>query len=113
MSRPRARVLSDEEVAELLSLDISAHLATLDEDGFPRITPIWFLWQDGTFYMTSVEGARQLRDLARDPRACLGIDAEERTTASGIRRHRRLMGRGRAGISNDKDGEWTRLITLK
>ncbi len=41
------RTLSPQERAHLLNLAIPAHLATLDPAGFPRITPIWFLWEDG------------------------------------------------------------------
>ena len=38
------RTLSQQEIAHLLHLAIPAQLATLDAAGFPRITPIWFLW---------------------------------------------------------------------
>jgi nitroimidazol reductase NimA-like FMN-containing flavoprotein (pyridoxamine 5'-phosphate oxidase superfamily) len=52
--------MSQSEVHELLALDIPARLATIDADGAPRITPIWFLWDDGAFFMTSVKGKVQL-----------------------------------------------------
>jgi hypothetical protein len=40
-----ARHLAEDEMQRLLALDIPAHFATLDRAGFPRITPISFLWK--------------------------------------------------------------------
>jgi nitroimidazol reductase NimA-like FMN-containing flavoprotein (pyridoxamine 5'-phosphate oxidase superfamily) len=47
MPRPRIEQLATSEIDDLLSLDVPAHLATIDPDGYPRITPLWFLWEDG------------------------------------------------------------------
>jgi len=44
-----ARPLTQQEIADLTSLAIPAHLATLDPVGFPRIIPIWFFWEEGIF----------------------------------------------------------------
>lgn len=108
-----SRPLSADELATLLALDVPAHLGTLDRAGFPRITPIWFLWEDGAFHMTSVPGKRQLIDLERDPRASLCIDTESAVAIGGQRLNRQVRARGRAEISVDVDGLWTRRITLK
>lgn len=43
---PPARRLSPQEIAGVLKLAIPAHLATLDPAGFPRIIPLWFLWEE-------------------------------------------------------------------
>lgn len=104
--------LTDDEIERLINLDVPAHLGTIDPEGFPRITPIWFLWEEGAFYMTSVEGKPQLRDLARDPRASIVIDIEERVSV-GIRHNRQVRARGEAELFPDPDGYWTRRITLK
>ncbi len=37
-----ARPLTQQEIADLTSLAMPAHLATLDPAGFPRVIPIWF-----------------------------------------------------------------------
>ena len=113
MSEGAAGALSAQEMQTLLALDVPARLATLDADGHPRITPIWFLWHEGAFYMTSVTGKRHLKNLARDPRASICIDTEERVTQSGIRRKRRLKATAEAELESDRDGEWTKRITLK
>jgi Pyridoxamine 5'-phosphate oxidase len=38
------RPLSEEEVASLLARDVVARVATVDADGYPHVTPLWFLW---------------------------------------------------------------------
>jgi PPOX class probable F420-dependent enzyme len=111
--RPPIRALGQDEIEELLALDVPAQLATIDSDGFPRITPIWFLWQDGAFHMTSVEGQPHLRNLERDPRAAVNVDTEERESAGGRRPNRRVRAQGEAELFSDGDGAWTRRITLK
>jgi nitroimidazol reductase NimA-like FMN-containing flavoprotein (pyridoxamine 5'-phosphate oxidase superfamily) len=107
------RALTEEETALLLARDIPAHLATLDAAGFPRITPIWFVFAEGAFYMTSVAGKCHLADLARDPRAAICIDGEEHVSVAGLRRNRQVKGRGRAELFADEGGTWTRRITHK
>jgi PPOX class probable F420-dependent enzyme len=101
------------EIEGLLALDIPAHLGSVDPDGFPRITPIWFIWEDGAFHMTSVEGQPHLRNLERDPRAALCVDTEVRTSTRGRRPNRRVRAQGVAELFRDEDGRWTRRITLK
>lgn len=113
MRRPRLNRLDATEVAALLALDIPAHLATTDADGYPRITPIWFVWEDGAFRMTSVEGQPHLRNLARDPRAAICVDTEARAAVDGIRPNRRVRAQGLAETEQDDGGYWTRRITCK
>jgi nitroimidazol reductase NimA-like FMN-containing flavoprotein (pyridoxamine 5'-phosphate oxidase superfamily) len=111
--RPRIARLDAAEIASLLALDIPAHLGTTDPDGYPRITPIWFMWEGGAFRMTSVEGQPHLRNLARDPRAAICVDTEAREPVDGIRAHRRFRAQGLVEAAPDHGGYWTRLITLK
>ena len=105
--------LSKPAVQALLELDVPLRLGTIDQRGFPRVTPIWFLYDDGVFYMSSVVGKRHLRDLERDPRASVRIDVEEPIAVGGVRRNQQVGGRGFAELRPDREGEWTRRITLK
>ncbi len=107
------RKLSQQEIAHLLHLAIPAHLATLDPAGFPRITPIWFLWEDGTFYMSSGQERRHVHDLARDPCAGLCIDVEEGQTQGGSRPYRQIIVRGHAHVQPDTDELWAHKLILK
>lgn len=105
--------LDPRQRSEVLALDVPVRLGWLDRDGFPRITPLWFLYEDGTFYMTSVRDKRHVAGLRRDPRAFACVDTEERVSVGGVRRNRQVKGRGRAELFDDEGGRWTRRITLK
>lgn len=104
----RSRQLGDDEIAALLELDVPARLATLDRDGYPCVIPIWFLWADGAFYMTSLRDRIHVLDLQRDQRAAICIDVEDRQTRGNCQ----IRGRGFAELLPDHE-EWTRRITLK
>jgi len=103
----------DSELLEFLRHDVPAHLGTIDRQGYPRITPIWFIYEDGAFYMSSLVGKRQLEDLRRDPRASIRVDSEEPASVRGVRANRQAGGRGLAELRADVGGAWTRRITLK
>lgn len=98
---------------ELLDRDLVLHLVTLRPDGSPRITPLWFAHEDGAFRMTSVAGKPHLRDLARDPRCAVIVDAEIDPAPDGERRYARVRASGRAALGEDAGKAWTRRITLK
>lgn len=90
-----------------------AHLATLDSDGFPHITPLWFVWEDGAFYMTSIADRPHLRRLAGNPRAGLGIDVEDPERADGQRPNRQVRAIGNAELCPDHQAAWTTRTTEK
>ncbi len=110
----RPRRLSDAELEELLDAVVPCHLATIDAAGFPRITPLWFVWEDGAFWMTSLDDRRHLADLRRSPNAAVCVDTE-RPPEPGTpnRPNRQVTARGRAEVRPDEHGDWTRRITLK
>jgi len=107
------RKLTPQEVADVMALAIPAHLATLDPAGFPRVVPIWFLWEDGVFYLSSSPKSHHVHDLARDPRAGLCVAIEEGQTEAGYRPFRQIMAYGCAQIQADPDGRWSRKLIGK
>jgi len=50
-------------------------LATLRRDGRPYTVPVWWLWQDGAFWLTGTTSRVWCRQLEHDPRASLCIEA--------------------------------------
>ena len=107
------RKLTPQEVADLTALAIPAYLATLDQALFPRVIPLWFLWEDGIFYLSSGPKSRHVEDLARDPRAGLCIAVEEDQTEAGYRPFRQIMVHGYAQVQPDTDGRWARKLIGK
>lgn len=107
------RRLDENEVATLLALDLPAHLATLDRAGFPHITPLWFVWEDGAFFMTSIADRPHLGRLSRNPHAGLAVDVEEPERADGQRPNRQIRAIGQAELFPDRGAAWTNRITAK
>lgn len=108
-----ARPLTQHEIADMLALAIPVHLATLDAAGFPRVIPIWFLWEEGVFYLSSGPQSRHVQDLARAPRAGLCLAVEESPTETGYRPFRQIMVRGYAHVQPDTDASWARKLIGK
>lgn len=107
------RCLDVSEVEALLALDVPARLATLDAEGFPHVTPLWFVWQDGAFYLTSIADRPHLKRLSNNPRAGLGIDVEDPERADGQRPNRQVRAIGNAELAPDHEAKWTTRITEK
>lgn len=107
------RPLTQQEIADLTSLAIPAHMATLDPAGFPRVIPIWFLWEEGIFYLSSGPQSRHVQDLTRDPRAGFCLTVEEGQTETGYRPFRQIMVRGYAQVQPDTDASWARKLIGK
>lgn len=105
------RNLTPDEARSVLRCAVPATLASLDADGYPYLTPIWFLHHDGMFTMTSLPTRPHLINLRRDPRAALVVDLEGPATSLG-RPNVQIKCRGLVKLTPDS-GEWTRRITLK
>jgi PPOX class probable F420-dependent enzyme len=48
-----------------------ASLATVGRDGFPQVTEIWFLYDEGELKLSLNDSRRKTRNLRRDPRCTL------------------------------------------
>lgn len=109
------RPLNDEEIADLLTSDTVARLATIDASSYPHVTPLWFLWADGAFHFTSDSGRPHLPRLQANPRAGLVIDVEAGQRSDGQRPSKQrpskqLRATGDAALCPDTDAAWTRRI---
>jgi PPOX class probable F420-dependent enzyme len=68
--------LSD-EVLERLGTDLIVWLTTVSSDGQPQSSPVWFLWEDGTFLIYSQPHATKVRNLRSSPRVALTLGTDE------------------------------------
>ncbi|MGA1033747.1 MAG: pyridoxamine 5'-phosphate oxidase family protein [Ilumatobacteraceae bacterium] len=69
--------LTDDEVTSLF--DEPGHLAriaTVDDDGMPRVVPLWFIVRERQLLFTPRQPAIIWRNLLRDPRVGMSIDEE-------------------------------------
>jgi PPOX class probable F420-dependent enzyme len=107
------RRLVSSEMEELLRLTVPVHLATVDGEGFPHITPLWFDWDGEALWMTSLPDKPHLRRLRRNPSASVCIDVEGDERDDGERPNRQVRATGRAELVDDVGGVHTRRITEK
>jgi len=71
--------MTRKEIDAFLAEPRLCHFATVDAEGSPRVRPLWFLWRDGEFWLTTRLEARHTgRDLASSPRAALSVASEDR-----------------------------------
>lgn len=104
------RPLSEEEIADLLARDVVARVATVDADGYPHVTPLWFLWADEAFHLASDAGRPHLVRLRANPRAGLVIDVDGEQRADGERPNMQVRAVGDAVLSPDAGGAWSMRI---
>ena len=95
--------LTQAEIDEYLNRRILARMATQRADGYPHLTPIWFVWQDGKFFHTLGADRVHLVNLARDPRMSLVIDEDYRLAEGLAAGARSITVRGDAELSQDPD----------
>lgn len=60
--------------AELLQNAYHMWLTTVRADGMPQPTPIWFVWENGTFLLYSKPDAQKLRNIRQNPKVALSFN---------------------------------------
>jgi len=74
----RRNALTPEEREEFLLRKLVARLGTQREDGWPHVTPIWYVWEEGRFHLSLGNSRRHLANLRRDPHATMCVDVDPR-----------------------------------
>jgi PPOX class probable F420-dependent enzyme len=65
-------------VRDRLATDLIGWLTTVDADGTPEPSPIWFLWDGSEFLIYSRPGKPKLRNIERNHRVALNLDGDGR-----------------------------------
>lgn len=76
-------------------------IATVDTDGAPLVTPIWFVHEEGRIWFTPRQHSEWLKHLRNDSRVALCIDEQ-------VMPYRKVVVRGRAEIVHEtgNDDAW-------
>ena len=59
-------------VEEFLANQRNLILATVRQDGTPQLSPVWYVWRDDAFFISTVTSTAKWKNLVRD-RRCSGI----------------------------------------
>jgi len=98
--------LDGPEVRAFVARSMVARVATLSRKGEPHITPLWFVCDQETIYMTTREASPAARNISMHPAVVLLFDVER-----GPGSDRVLRIRGRAIVS--KESGLLRRIALR
>ena len=75
MSRRDQITMSDDEVLAFLGEERVMTCATLGPSGWPHLMPLWYVVRDGTPWAWTFAKSQKVRNLERDPRATLQVEA--------------------------------------
>jgi len=98
--------LTKPELVAFLAEPRMAHLATASEDGNPRVSPIWYVYEDGCFYFTSRRGRVKTDHILGHPHVALSVASDDRP-------YRAVCAFGKARpVQKDRD-KWLERISTR
>jgi PPOX class probable F420-dependent enzyme len=121
MSRRDQIRMTDAELAAFLDEQRTVIAATNGRDGWPHLMPLWYVVRDGELWSWTYAKSQKVRNLERDPRATLEVEAGEQyhelrgvmirarvaihrdvevVSAFGVELFERYTGTGRAGTAS-------------
>jgi nitroimidazol reductase NimA-like FMN-containing flavoprotein (pyridoxamine 5'-phosphate oxidase superfamily) len=66
--------MTAEELDDFLGEERVLRLATLDDDGWPAVVPVWFVWHDRAFWVWNLTRAKRTERLHAGTRASFVVD---------------------------------------
>jgi PPOX class probable F420-dependent enzyme len=69
--------MSDAELDAFLREQRTVICATIDRDGAPHLMPLWYVLREGDLWAWTYAASQKVRNLERDPRATLVVEAGE------------------------------------
>jgi PPOX class probable F420-dependent enzyme len=76
--RRGARIaMSEDERDEFLRTERTCRVATTGENGRPHVTPLWFVWDGASLWLTSITRSQRWADIERQPQVSIVVDAGE------------------------------------
>jgi len=73
--RGRSIAMTAEQVDEFLASERTCRMATVNGDGRPHVTPLWFVWDGRALWLNSLVTSKRWADLRNDPNVAIVVDA--------------------------------------
>lgn len=70
--------LDNEELGQFLNDGHTLILATIRKSGEPFLTPIWYVYHDGAFFIRTPARSAKIKHIERDPRVCCMLEQGEK-----------------------------------
>jgi PPOX class probable F420-dependent enzyme len=96
--------LDDSTIAFLDEPGLLMRLGTVGSDGYPQVTPIWYLYEEGRFWITTASDRVKARNMLARPQVGFAIDSDQRP-------YRGVSARGQARLV--AEGEAARPVTRR
>lgn len=91
------KLLTREQVCEILAEPLLLRLGFSDDDGWPAVAPVWFIFEKEKLWITVETGSRKTQRLRDDERVYFTIDTSGPEGTYGVR------GRARARVRVDQE----------
>lgn len=85
--------MTADELDDFLRTERTCRLATLGSTGAPHVTPLWFVWDGSSAWISSIVRSQRWVDVGRDGRVAMVVDA-----GTGYADLRGVELRGRASV---------------
>ena len=66
--------MTEAERNEFLATARTCRVATRNGDGSPHLTPLWFVWDGASLWLTSITQSQRWQNLQRDDRVAVVVD---------------------------------------
>lgn len=66
--------MSDPELATFLDEERVLRLATVDDEGWPAVVPVWYVWHHGAFWIWNLDRAKRTDRLEAGTRCAFVVD---------------------------------------
>ena len=73
--RARRIAMSKDELDDFLAEQRMCRLGSVDGDGAPHVSPLWFVWDGSALWLHSIVKSQRWVNLMRDPRVSVAVDA--------------------------------------
>jgi hypothetical protein len=73
--RRRSVAMSEVELDQYLATQLTCRLATNSVDGPPHQSPLYFVWNDGVLWTSSLVRSQRWKDIERDPAVSVLVDS--------------------------------------